>query len=160
MQWCIPDRIKHNCLNRILNTKGLLVTSRHFSSDNFSFSSCLFFKSYFADFSVIAHFRKYLDVDIISGSNFFTFNIRKPFLGNLMSYKNWDRSVQPFSRLYWIQTNKSELNIQGYTQEIRLQRRLDEISIVCFLMFMIPCNCKLFSFFVKSINKPLKLYLK
>ena len=41
------------------------------------------------------------------------------------------------------------LYIQGYPQRKRLQRRLFEISTVSFLLFMIPRDCKLVSFFAK-----------
>ena len=34
------------------------------------------------------------------------------------------------------------------------------IYTVCFLTFMIPCNCKLVSFFFKSLNKPFKDHSK
>ena len=46
--------------------------------------------------------------------------------------------------------------IQRYPQRMRLQKRLYGIFTVCFLIYMIPCNCKLVSFFAKSLNKPLK----
>ena len=39
---------------------------------------------------------------------------------------------------------------------MRLQRRLYGIYNVCFFIFMIPCNYKLLSFFIKSLNKLFK----
>ena len=39
------------------------------------------------------------------------------------------------------------LDLQRYPQMMRLQRRLDGIFIFCFLMFIIPFNCKLASIF-------------
>ena len=41
--------------------------------------------------------------------------------------------------------------IQGYPQIMRLQRRLYKIYTVCFLTFMIPCNCKLLYQYSKSL---------
>ena len=52
------------------------------------------------------------------------------------------------------------LIIQGYPQRIRLQRRLYGIYTVCFLIFMIPCNCKLVFFFAKSSFKSLDYYIQ
>ena len=46
--------------------------------------------------------------------------------------------------------------LQDYHLRMRLQRRLYGIYIVCFLIFMIPCNYKLLSFFVNSLNKSFK----
>ena len=46
--------------------------------------------------------------------------------------------------------------LQDYFLRMRLQRRLYGIYIVCFLIFMIPCNYKLLSFFVNSLNKSFK----
>ena len=42
-------------------------------------------------------------------------------------------------------------NVQGYPQRMRLQRLLYKTYTVCFLLFMISCNCKLVSFFAKSL---------
>ena len=43
------------------------------------------------------------------------------------------------------------LVIQGYPKRKRLQRRLYEISTFCFLIYTVPCNCKLVPFCAKSL---------
>ena len=43
---------------------------------------------------------------------------------------------------------------------MRRQRRLYEIYTACFFVFMIPCNCKHVSFFVKSLKLAIKFYIK
>ena len=45
-------------------------------------------------------------------------------------------------------------NKQSYLQMMRLQRRHYGIYTVCFLIFIISCNCKLISFFAKFFKKP------
>ena len=50
--------------------------------------------------------------------------------------------------------------LQGNPQRMRLQRRLYGIYTVCFLIFMIPCNCKLVFFFAKSSFKSLDYYIQ
>ena len=47
-------------------------------------------------------------------------------------------------------------DVQGYPQWMTLQRRLYGIITVCLLIFTISFNCKLVSFFAKSLNQPLK----
>ena len=42
--------------------------------------------------------------------------------------------------------------MQDYPESMRIQRRLYGIYFVCFLVFMIPFNYKLLSFFVKTID--------
>jgi len=42
--------------------------------------------------------------------------------------------------------------LQDYPQRMRLERRLYGICTVILLKFMIPCNCKQVSFYVKSLN--------
>ena len=50
--------------------------------------------------------------------------------------------------------------VQGYPQRIRLQRRLYGIYNVCFKLFIIIFHCTLLSFFVKSLNKPFKVFMQ
>ena len=50
--------------------------------------------------------------------------------------------------------------IQDYPQRMILHERLFGISTARFLIFMVRCNCKLLSFFAKSIKKPLKDYIQ
>ena len=52
------------------------------------------------------------------------------------------------------------MHIQGHPQRMRLQGRLYGIYTVRFLIFMIPCNSKLVSIFVKTFKKPLKDYIQ
>ena len=47
-------------------------------------------------------------------------------------------------------------NIQGYPQRMRLHRRLYRMYTVCFLIFMIPCNCKLVYLLFKLLNMYVK----
>ena len=55
---------------------------------------------------------------------------------------------------FWAKTwIKMKIHIQGYQHRMRLQRRLYEICIVCFLTFLIPWNYKHLSFLGKSLNK-------
>ena len=46
--------------------------------------------------------------------------------------------------------------IQGYPERMRLQKRLYIIYTVYYLIFSILCSFKLVSFFVMSINRPIK----
>ena len=49
--------------------------------------------------------------------------------------------------------------IQGYPQRMRFQKRMKGIYPIRIFIFMIAWNCKLVSFFKKSLNKPLKYYI-
>ena len=48
---------------------------------------------------------------------------------------------------------------QGYLLRMRLQRQLNKFH-TGLLIFIIPCNYKLHSFFAKSFNKPFKDHIK
>ena len=70
---------------------------------------------------------------------------------SIKNYITTNKQVQKSSRLSILRITA---NIQGDPQRMRLQKRLYRIYILCFLILIIHCNCKLFSFFSKSLNEP------
>ena len=56
--------------------------------------------------------------------------------------------------------NDPSVNIQRYPQRMRLQRRLYRIYTGCFLLFMIPSNCKLVLFLCPLIELNTKTLFK